>query len=265
MNGLVASVVFALTLPAAGPSSRVPFRPKAKPAAQGLDPVGHWAFVHVTTAISDAPLLGKLTTETRAVGLADLERDGAKLQLTETVCSLRTSSPTPFVKTTYPPSFQRAVSGNVRRARVEEASGQRWFVLPRAWTAQGARLQDVARDPLPADANDDRLYDADGDGAPGLTVRVDGMVGGEIRVVTRGWTSARVPLRSADLIEGPLAWFTDQSVVDVTNRLLAHQPTTAPHPDTRRSWFRMIRLRAGATCKDLGALPGGWKTRAPEL
>lgn len=256
-------ILLPVALTVGAPSSeqaRVPLVARTPEPSEWPRVEGRWAFVQVTAAVSDAPLLGQLTTETRARGLVEVARSGQDLTLRETVCGLETSSPTPFVRTTYPRPFQRAVSGNVRKGRLEREGDRIWLKLPRAWTTKGADLG--RHDTLPDDPADPRLTDADGDGEPGLTVRIDGLVSGEVRVVTRGWTSARLRV-APDRLEGPLTWSTKQRVLTVSNRLLFHQPTTAPHPDPKRSWFRMLRLPPGSTCRDLEALPDTWTTLPP--
>lgn len=247
---------------------RRPLTPKAIPRATGEWPdlAGRWASAQVSTAVSEAPLLGDLTTETLALSLVEIRQKGRELELTQTVCRLETSSPTPFVKTVYPPAFLRALSGSARRGRLERRGDATWLVLPRAWEVKGASL-DAVTAPLPESADDPRVVDGDGDGAPGLTVEIAGLVTGLVRVVTRGWTAGagRVDPSTSppSEIAGRIRWWTDQRVVAVTHSLLAHRPKTEPHPDPRRSWFRLRRLPPGATCRDVSALGRDWTESPP--
>lgn len=253
---------------AAFSAPRLPLRPVEAPRTSHPWPQlsGRWASIQVSAAVSEVPLLGQLTTETRALSLVEINQDGRDLELTQTVCRLNTSSPTPFVKTMYPAAFRRALSGSARRGRLEKRGPSTWLVLPRSWEVKGARLQAVTA-PLPEAADDPRVIDADGDGAPGLTVEVVGLVSGLVRVVTRGWTSGSGRLDPGGdrplEISGPIRWWSDQRVVAVTHHLLSHKPKTEPHPDPKRSWFRLRRLPPGATCRDIDALGGDWKRRPP--
>lgn len=218
---------------------------------------GRWAFIQVTAAVSDAPLIGKVTSETRAVGVLDLHQVGARLRLVEHICDLKTSSPTPLVSTKYPKAFVTALSGKKRWAQlVRDRDGGIRFRQPKMWSTQGLRLSNVVREKLPDDAQDPRVYDADGDGEPGLTVRVGGMVSGDVRVVSRGWTALNGRLDGAAQIEGRIRWQTEQRVVGATNGLLGNPPTTVQHPDPARSWFRMVRVSKKTTCENVGEKTG---------
>lgn len=219
----------------------------SKPSWPTLE--GRWAFVHVTAAVSDAPLIGEVTSETRALGLLDLHQEGPVLALSEHVCDLRTRSPTPFVSTHYPKAFLTALSGNRREARLEAApEGGYRFVQPKAWDVKGVQLDDPEQDPLPEDGEDPRLEDPDADGHPGLTVRIKGIASGDIRVVSKGWTALEGRVESTERIEGRVAWRTEQRIVSTTNGLLSHQPKPEPHPDPERSWFRMVRVGSDTSC-----------------
>lgn len=215
---------------------------------------GRWAFVQVTAAVTNAPIVGRLTSETRAVGVLDLDQQGPELEMTEEICALRTSSPTPVVHTKYPEAFLSALSGNSRRARlVRDAQGNVLFRQPKTWDAKGMRLDDVASEQLPERGTDPRVFDADGDGQPGLTVRVEGLVNGDVRVVTRGWTVLEGRVGSADRIDGLVRWDAEQQVLEATNPLLSSRPSTAPHPDGSRSWFRMVRVSSDTGCSEVRA------------
>jgi hypothetical protein len=178
----------------------------------------------------------------------EVDQRGADLLLRERVCDLRTSSPTPLVDTRYPAAFLRAISGGTREARLVRRDDVVTYVQPKRWEAKGARLGDAASDPLPREPADPRVVDADRDGHPGLTVRIGGLVSGDLRVVSRGWTALRGELVAPGRIEGRVRWRTEQRILQSTNGLLSHQPNPTPHPDPDRSWFRMVRLPDGAGC-----------------
>lgn len=213
---------------------------------------GTWALVQVTSAVSDAPLIGRVTTETQVWSLLELHQVGSELDLgPERVCSLDTSDPTPFVSTEYPPAFLEAVDGGHRRARLERnENGMLRFVQPGSWKIDGAALA-APEEPLPRTLEDPRLRDPDRDGQPGLTIRVNGIASGDLYVVSRGWTELLGAFRSDGTIRGRVRWRTEQSVVGVTNGILDHQPNPSPHPDPNRSWFALVPVAHDTTCAAL--------------
>ncbi len=219
----------------------------APDAPEWPDLQGHWAFSQVTTAVSKAPLLGEVTTQTRALGTVRIKQSGEKLDLLETLCTLETSDPSPMVKTRYPDAFIAALSGNRRSARLKTGPDGFRFVQDKTWTVHGAEILNQG-DALPTDASDPRVRDDDGDGAPGLTVQVSGIVSGQLRVVTRGWTALDARVHEADRVQGRVQWGTEQRVLGVTHWLLDHQPRLRPHPDQDRSHFALVRLPEATTC-----------------
>ena len=269
MNLLSATLLglfLSLPKPDASPeyqSRRSPLRPlKAKaeePQAQWPSLSGLWAFIQVTGAISDAPVIGKVSTKTQALGIIDVSQDKAQLRLSETMCELSTSSPTPLVRTVYPQAFLNALSGNIRRAQLIREENRTRFIQAQAWDAHGTRLTNISTDPLPTLEKDPRVIDEDEDGFPGLTVHITGLVGGKVRVVTKGWTALEGELISNNRIEGYVRWFTEQRILSATNSLLKSPPRTSPDKDPTQSWFRMIRPSSDTTCRDLRAKDNRWR------
>jgi hypothetical protein len=94
--------------------------------------------------------------------------------------------------------------------------------------------------------------DVDGDGNPGFTLRIRGIVNGEIYLAIREWTAFQgsTPIsNTTGGIEGRLHWSTDSVVLGTDNPLLTGQPDAFVHPDANKSWFRMVRLGEDATCE----------------
>lgn len=211
---------------------------------------GKWAFLQVTAAVSDAPLFGEVTSETRALALLEIEQKGPDLRMKERLCELETENPIPTVSTEYPAAFIRALSGATRQAHLErDDEGHLLFVQPRLWKVDGVKTVDVAALKLPTSSEDPSVLDPDSDGHPGLTVRVNGIVSGDVRVVSKGWTSLKAELSDPSRIQGEVRWHTEQRILETTNGLLDHQPNPSPHPDPKRSWFRMVRVEGSAGCE----------------
>lgn len=145
-----------------------------------------------------------------------------------------------------------AVSGQVRSARLSrDARGRVRFDARRHVAVHGARLASPRVDELPVDADDPRIVDPNGDGKPGLTVRVEGLIEGALYVVQRGWTVLSGSVDGSDRIRGRVRWGSEQVVVDATHILLTDPPSTRPHRNGRLSYFEMGRVSPETDCGQL--------------
>jgi hypothetical protein len=226
------------------------------PAEAGPTPpavAGRWARLTVNTALSKLPVVGELSTETRGLVLVDVTQEGRRLRLRETVCALEAEGVGP-VETRFPLAFVRAVSGATKAASLEPEGGAWRWVEPRAERVLGARL--APGEPLPRTGEDPRVVDGDGDGAPALSVEVRGLVSGRVFVVQRDWSALEGRLRSPRSVEGEVRWGSEQRVVGAEPALLQQDPSSRPHPDPTKSWFRMTRVPSGARCAELIARAG---------
>jgi hypothetical protein len=91
----------------------------------------------------------------------------------------------------------------------------------RVWDVRGADLADPSGDPLPEDASDPAVVDLDGDGLPGATVRVTGLLDGEIYVTQRVWTELEGIFTNAERLEGAIAWGEEQKILGTDNDILS--------------------------------------------
>ena len=96
------------------------------------------------------------------------------------------------------------------------------------------------------------MFDEDGDGHPGVTIRMIGLIDGEMRVVQRTVNELEgVMTADAETIIGRVTWSSEQHVLDATSAFLRASPSSRPHPDPARSHFVMRRVPASLGCDDL--------------
>ncbi len=216
---------------------------------------GTWARYVVSTATAVVPIVGTVTNASQALVLLRLTQSGVNLELKETVCAVRVASSSTLVKTVLPKAFARAVSNNDRTARLfQDAAGHWTYHEPTHKAVWGAKLVKSDTDALPTDVHDARVFDGDGDGKPGLTIRLVGALDGEMYVVQRGTSEFTSHLQSGpkvDRIDGQLVWSNEQKVLSATSILLKSPPKASQHPDPKKSYFRSVRVPAGTTCAAL--------------
>jgi hypothetical protein len=150
--------------------------------------------------------------------LIELVQDGLQLQSSVTTCELAFPAVTTIageVTTTAPPSFVAAVPGVQATFPIDSPQLGAMYAPPVAVVVGGAMLDDPANDPLPTEPDDERVFDADGDGQPGMTVI--NSLGAEQNVVFRntGQTRGRI-LSSVEILgdePGDLVAKTENSVL----------------------------------------------------
>ena len=209
---------------------------------------GRWAQLFVTTSESRAPVIGTVRSTTRTVLIADIVQRDTRLEIETRVCDIDIRSNAP-VDTIIPRRFIDALRPVRTTAWLSEAS--------RGWTITrwshvdpiGVRLDDAWSDPLPSRADDPRVFDQDGDGHPGVTVQVRGLIDGEIYVIQRGWSEMRDVRVDDDTIRGTVRWGMDQSVVGASRWLLDAQPPTWPVRDDALNYVVLERVASGDSCR----------------
>jgi hypothetical protein len=204
--------------------------------------------IQLTTTVADLPVIGDIYATSRLVTLHDLEHDGRRLHGGGRLCQLELDSGTSLVDTELSEGFKRALPPPYIDARVKQADGRIRFTQARQWIVVGAELDDPKSDPLPTDEDDERVRDQDGDGEPGVTIGVSGLVDGEIYVAQRTWTRLAGTKRVDGSFRGRVYFGNEQSILDATSSMLDDPPEAKPLP--KRSWFVLVPVAADTSCSD---------------
>ena len=218
---------------------------------------GRWAQKIVMTSLSDPPVVGRVTSQTITHMIVDIDRDGRELDLTTETCDIDIESSVDIVRTIVPDTFVRAIPTGHRSGQLIEVGGETRIRVHRNQTVFGADLRQPTHEVLPDGRDDRRVVDFDDDGHPGVTVRVEGLIGGELYIVQRAWDAYAGRLGDDGRITGTVDWGVEQSILDATSVFLKSQPATEPHPDDEKSRFTMIPVPDDASCR--------WLNRRPEL
>lgn len=207
--------------------------------------VGRWAQKQVQSSLTEVPFVGETVATTSTLLLLDITADGSGYTITQTVCAIDLDSGTELVTTVLPDAAVAGIRPATRGATLGAGGAVAIAGLSEVW---GATLTNPETDALPTSPTDARVVDHEPDGKPGMTVRVAGLIDGEIYVVQRGFTSLEGTYDGLSRIDGLVTWRQEQSILDADNPLLKTPLATRTNPDASASWFRTTRLDAGATC-----------------
>jgi hypothetical protein len=212
---------------------------------------GRWAQKVVNSSISKVPVAGKITTDSIGYLLLNIEQDADELSITSEVCDVRIDSSAKKVRTVVPDSFVEAIGEQTRRATLDRDGAELSFFAPKKYSTVGVDLRNPQYETLPEEPDDPRVSDADNDGHPGVTLRIEGIISGELYVIQRAWDVMRGTVQGHKYIDGLIDWGNDQVLLDSNSIFLRNQPPSWPHPNEKRSYFRTTRISDSATCNDV--------------
>jgi hypothetical protein len=216
---------------------------------------GTYVLLQQSTVISEVPVVSDLVTRTRSVSIQRLEHRGDRLVGTGRLCQVKLHTSSSMVRLELPAGLARVLPPVVTDARLEPSGADLTFRQRESALVFGARLAKPSTEPLPRSSDDPRVLDQDGDGKPGVTVRVRGLVSGELYIAQRSISSLR-GARRGDVFTGRVDFRTEDVVLGSTSKLLERRAKTRPDPS--QSFFRMKRAPAGTTCAEAQALADGW-------
>ncbi len=217
-------------------------------ATSGMNLQGSWARLQTTTAVSKVPVLGDVEAKTTVLSLVRMEPEGPEFVLRERICAMRTVTAQGAVVTEYPQSFLRVASGE-RRAKVIRTRRGARYMEPRTERVFGASIE--KNESVPSRADDPRVRDEDQDSQPGLTVKIRGLITGEIYVAQRGAQAARGRWIGKDRLVGQIRWSVDQQILGATRDVLRKPLKVEPHPSAKKNFFKMRRIASDLSCAQL--------------
>lgn len=241
-----------MTLPALVASTALLALP---PPAHSYDtiplPDGLYASRQVMTSRTrPGPRSRPIPVRTIALAIHDVRREGSEVTAGTRFCAVRQDQ-IGRVRTVLDSAFVSALP--VWRSPVSIDGNGPWFVrLPEYAAVVGADLEDPAADPLPGDADDSRITDPDGDGNPGITVHVEGLVSGEVYVVQRMVRGLEGELRQDGRMAGTVLGTNEQQTLGASNLVLrAFTPTFVADPAPDRNTFDWAPIASGRGCDDI--------------
>lgn len=203
---------------------------------------GIWASRIVNAQIFDSMVLGKDTVTVTTLARVEITQSGLVVTGKNQVCDV---SLTAFKgnQTIYPEAALKAIPADTVTSMLSENKVGAKYIVPKrvqllGWMAKAMPETEA----LPTDPKDPRVVDADGDGKPGVTLEIKGLVTGKVYVVNRSIIENGGTVMTADRILGPSKTTQTQVVLDADPALLKSTVKTDPDPDASKSTFALVRI-----------------------
>jgi hypothetical protein len=224
------------------------------PAGPG-DLRGLWASTTVFRGISLHPLLGPLDERTTVVALVEVRdrQEGPGLEARTLTCFMDMHTEGSPVQSAVPMAFLELLGPSVRPLEVG-SEGASVLSQPPYAEVFAVKLDQPLTEDFPSDPDDGRIFDHDGDQSPGLTVRLTGLLDGQVFVAQRRVISWQATWDGQGYT-GTVAQTLEELVLGAEPpALLNLLPQHLPAQDPAANTVEWHRLPAGSGCGDL-ALP----------
>lgn len=213
---------------------------------------GQWAARWTTVTETPAPLGATVRSTQRRIALVALREqttDAGEVHVAieGRVCDLDVESSTSLASTLVPDAYVQALPPvSLRGVRREE----HLEIFPSVETI-GAEV--APGEALPRDVDDPRVRDSDGDGHPGVTVRVQGMSGGDMYFVQRREAAASLHFEGQRWA-GLVTWSVEQHVLDATSNRLRQERDTRVSDDPNRHRLELVPVSADTPCEEAASV-----------
>lgn len=212
---------------------------------------GTYVLFQQTASVTKLPVVKDVEARTRSISIHRLAHADGRLHGAGRLCDVRVISNTNMVVTTLPPAFKRLVSHVPFDAKLTEDETGLELSQDSPTLILGARLEHPLRDPLPDDGKDPRVYDQDKDGKPGVTVKVSGLISGEVYVVQRS-KSLLSGRQKGSAFRGSIDFTNEQKVIGASSRMLHRDPKAEPIAES--SYFVLQRVADDVDCDEANRL-----------
>ena len=214
------------------------------------DLLGRWAHYDVVAYEG-----GGLKTLIVSYGFNDFTEVDGRIVDRSTFCfsEQRTDQP---IETSLSDAGTQAIRPPSTPVDVDVVDGRLRVRRPATPTPVGIRLADPATEALPKDPADPRIVDDDGDGKPGVTVRirVSDDLSGELYIARREIFSFEAFQEAPDRIEGVVTDGSEQLVIGASDPIFAtSNGQWVQHPDLAKSPIILRRVDRSWDCDRLAA------------
>lgn len=177
------------------------------------DLVGRWAHFDAVSYEDET-----MRTVIISTGFADLELRDGELWNQMTFCHADTVMDQD-IEVSISDAATSAIKPIATPVEVTEVDGALQLARPATPTPIGIKLDDPANEKLPTDPNDPRIFDADGDGNPGVTstIKVTDDFGGDVYLARREIFVYDLVQQTPDRLEGSITDSSEQLIIGASD------------------------------------------------
>jgi hypothetical protein len=212
---------------------------------------GHYAHYDVV-AYEDVSTRTPMRTFTVSYGFTDFVLEAGKLLQIDRFCHAEQKLNQNNVTVTFSDAATQAIEPRVREVELRNENG-RWVITrPQTPTLLGIRGDPSL--PLSTDPKDPDIIDPDGDGNPGVTVRLrmGNLFEGELYITRREIYRDLLTLSSDGNLYGHVEDSSEQFVIGASRRILAQQSNPVQNPDPGLNPIILVRVSDELdTCEEL--------------
>ncbi|MCK5808665.1 hypothetical protein KAH37_06755 [bacterium] len=206
----------------------------------------NWAQIMLFEGYTKAPIVNTIPAWSIMIARISLSQDCEKITTTYKMCSIEVDDGSALIEAVVPPSFYQSLPLVDKNVLLQKVGDETHFIQPTHYEHRSC-LANNPEDDMPADKNDSRVEDWDGDGIPGLMMHASGAINGDVSMCQKIETTLD-GLVSANKIEGLVEWFEWQQVYQYSNTLLKDGSPTFPGEDKSKSYFYMVPIGESDDC-----------------
>jgi hypothetical protein len=208
----------------------------------------------ILASIARLPVFGVSKSASRSVSLIEVRIDATGLLQRHEVCDFHVLQNSAMIKMVFPDKFVGALAKHSYPIQVDK-DGQGWRYRADLGVEQIGYKPTSNEPNLPTKLDDPSVYDWDGDGHPGGTLKISVplLPDGELYIVQRGHSILNGRITRPGRVEGSIEVRSfEHRVLGAWPGFLNHSPEIAPEPAESR--FTIIAVPPDSTCETLRAV-----------
>lgn len=222
-------------------------------AAQAENPLppGMYRLEMILASIARLPVFGLSKSASRSVSLIEVRSNATGLLQRHEVCDFHVLQDSAMIKMVFPDKFVAALAQHSYPIQVEK-DAEGWRYRADLGIERIGYKPTSTESSLPTKVDDASVYDWDGDGHPGATLKISVplLPDGELYVVQRGQSILNGRITRPGRVEGTIEVRSfEHRVLGAWPRFLNRSPEIVPDPDASR--FTMIAIPQDSVCETL--------------
>jgi hypothetical protein len=212
---------------------------------------GSYRLEMIMASITRIPFFGSSKSASKSVSLVEIRKDGTELIQSHQVCDFRVLKDSAMIKMVFPEKFIAALAKHSYPIQIEK-DAQGWRYRADLGVERIGYKAGAGDTKLPTTIDDPAVYDWDGDGHPGATLKlsVPLLPDGELYVVQRGHSVLNGRISQPGKVDGGIEVDGfEQRVLGAWPSFLNRSPEIEPDPKGSR--FSLTPIPAGSSCETL--------------